>query len=188
MDILKLVCIGDSLTEGYGIQQNTEWPHLLKRHFPTVNAGISGDTTAGMLSRFHPMVIDEKPSHVIIMGGTNDCSFNLPIDTIISNVMAMTKLARHHGIVSIIGLPTKCFLDLDNDFNDLFISYRSFVERLESFRHKMKLMAEIKDLMVIDFAVGLSSVDYLQDGVHPNEKGHKIMYDNVLKVLTPLYQ
>ena len=179
--------MGDSLTEGYGIKPNTEWPHLLKQHFPTVNAGISGDTTAGMLSRFHPMVIDEKPSHVIIMGGTNDCSFNLPIDAIISNMMAMTKLARHHGIESIIGLPTKCFLEIHHDFNDLFISYRSFVERLESFRIKMRKMAEMKDLIVIDFALGLRSEHYLKDGVHPNEHGHKVMYENVLKALTHHY-
>ena len=123
----KIVCMGDSLTEGYGIANHSDWPTLLGANWDVINSGISGDTTAGMLSRFHPMVIDHHPTHVIILGGTNDCSFNLPIDAIISNIMAMTKLARHHGIVSIIGLPTECFLDDFIAFNDLFISLSSFI-------------------------------------------------------------
>ena len=175
--------MGNSLTEGYGISQGKDWPSHLRNHFPVINAGISGDTTAGMLSRFHPMVINENPSHVIIMGGTNDCSFNLPVDTIISNIMAMTKMARHHGIVSIIGLPTKCFVDMDVDFNDLFISYQAFAERLESYRMKLKKMSELKDLMVIDFSYGLTKAHYLDDGVHPNEAGHQLMYKNVVNNL-----
>ena len=175
--------MGDSLTEGYGILSLCDWPTLLGNHCTVINAGISGDTTAGMLSRFHPMVINESPSHVIIMGGTNDCSFNLPADAIISNIMAMTKLARHHGIVSIIGLPTRCFIDMDIDFNDLFISYQAFTKRLESFRKKLKEMAELKDLMVIDFSIGLTKEHYLDDGVHPNEAGHQSMYKNVVNKL-----
>ncbi|NNF34681.1 MAG: hypothetical protein HKN68_11255 [Saprospiraceae bacterium] len=176
---VKIVCMGDSLTEGYGIQPLTDWPTLLGQHCKVINAGISGDTTAGMLSRFHPMVIEEQPNYVIIMGGTNDCSFNLPVDTIVSNIMAMTKLARHHGIISIIGLPTKCFVDVDIDFNDLFISYRSFAKRLDKFRNKLNQMAELKDLTVIDFSIGLTKDHYLDDGVHPNEAGHRLMYENV---------
>ena len=66
--------MGDSLTEGYGIPQHTRWSNLLANEtgLPIINSGISGDTTAGMLARFKPMVLDHQPSHVIIMGGTND--------------------------------------------------------------------------------------------------------------------
>ena len=183
---VKIVCMGDSLTEGYGIATSTDWPTLLNNSFSTINAGISGDTTAGMLSRFYPMVIEENPTHVIIMGGTNDCSFNLPADMIVSNIMAMTKMARHHGIQSIIGLPTKCFLENDNDFNDLFIAYRSFNERLHSFRLKMKSMAELKSIPVIDFSLDLTKEHYLDDGVHPNENGHEVMFNTAYKIINHL--
>ena len=44
-------------------------------------------------------------------------------------------------------------------------------------------MAIFKDLMVIDFAEGLNQEHYLADGVHPNESGHKVMYEHVLKCL-----
>ncbi len=182
----KIVCMGDSLTEGYGIRPQSAWTSLLGQHFEIINSGISGDTTAGMLSRFHPMVIDHHPSHVIIMGGTNDCSFNLPVDVIISNIMAMTKLARHHDIISIIGLPTRCFFDHPPEFNDLFLSISSFVDRLDEFREKLQKMATFKDLMVIDFAQGLKEEYYLADGVHPNEAGHQMMYENVFKSLATL--
>ena len=183
MNATKIVCMGDSLTEGYGIHPNSSWPSLLGQHYEVINSGISGDTTAGMLSRFHPMVIDHQPTQVIIMGGTNDCSFNLPVDVVISNVMAMTKLARHHGIISIIGLPTRCFFDHPPEFNDLFLSLSSFVERLDIFREKLQKMATFKDLMVIDFSEGLKAEHFLPDGVHPNEVGHRMMYENVRKKL-----
>lgn len=183
MKIMKIVCLGDSLTEGYGISPESDWPHLLSQHYSVINSGISGDTTAGMLSRFHRMVIDHQPSHVIIMGGTNDCSFNLSVDVIISNIMAMTKLARHHGIKPIIGLPTLCFIDYQPDFGNLFISLKSFTDRLNMLREKLHKMALAKELKVIDFAQGLMGKHFLEDGVHPNEIGHRLMYEQAMKCI-----
>lgn len=97
MDKGKVVCIGDSLTEGYGIQEHERWSNLVadQSEIEIINSGISGDTSAGMLSRFNKMVIKLNPTHVIITGGTNDLLLNIPDNQIIANILAMTRYARH---------------------------------------------------------------------------------------------
>ena len=106
-----LACMGDSLTEGYEIDPKRRWTEIVASTLSVtvINSGISGDTTNGMLSRFHRMVIAQSPSHCIIMGGTNDLAHNLPDDLIISNIRAMTRHARHNTIATIIGIPTPVF-------------------------------------------------------------------------------
>ena len=81
-----LICIGDSLTEGADIPAGHSWPELVGNalNMDVINGGIGGDTTTGMLARFHPEVVARKPALVFILGGTNDLWWGLPI-TIASN-------------------------------------------------------------------------------------------------------
>ncbi|WP_052947727.1 GDSL-type esterase/lipase family protein [Aneurinibacillus tyrosinisolvens] len=108
---MKIVCIGDSLTEGIGVRKEEAWPFLLQKKLTVVivNRGISGDTTTGMLGRFYYDVILCKPTHVVIMGGVNDLWWNLPIHLILSNIYSMFKQAIYHGIIPVIGIPTPIF-------------------------------------------------------------------------------
>ncbi len=71
---MKLICIGDSLTTGYGVFRNERWTEILKDRygFEVVNKGVNGDTTAGMLDRFFDDVVLPGADLVIIMGGCND--------------------------------------------------------------------------------------------------------------------
>jgi lysophospholipase L1-like esterase len=93
-DSKRVVFMGDSITDF--------WP--LDRSFPGqpyVNRGISGQTTAQMLVRMYPDVIDLKPAAVVIFAGTNDIAQNngpQTIEMIEENLMAMTELAQGHGI------------------------------------------------------------------------------------------
>ena len=79
----RIICHGDSLTEGKDIEAAYRWPSLLQNALGTevINTGIGGDTTAGLLSRFATDVIPRKPDAVILMGGINDFWWDLPIDT-----------------------------------------------------------------------------------------------------------
>ncbi|MBN2899757.1 MAG: hypothetical protein JXO44_13390, partial [Clostridia bacterium] len=97
---MKLVCLGDSLTEGYQMDLTKRWTNELHKSMgiEVINSGICGDTTNGMLARFKAMVIDHEPTHVVIMGGTNDMILDVPLVTIKSNIKAMTRYARYHGI------------------------------------------------------------------------------------------
>ena len=75
---MNIVCIGDSLTKGYGVNPSKCWVSMLQDslNVPTVNKGVIGDTSSGILSRFSRDVKKEDTSKVIIMCGTNDALLN----------------------------------------------------------------------------------------------------------------
>jgi acyl-CoA thioesterase I len=93
-DPKRVVFMGDSITDGWRL--DTSFPGK-----PYVNRGISGQTTAQMLVRMYPDVIDLKPAAMVILAGTNDIARNngpQTIEMIEENVMAMAELAQLHGI------------------------------------------------------------------------------------------
>lgn len=90
----RVVFIGDSITDGWRLDES--FPGK-----PYVNRGISGQTTAQMLVRFYPDVLALKPAGVVIFAGTNDIARNngpQTLQMIQHNIMAMTELARAHGV------------------------------------------------------------------------------------------
>ena len=84
---MKLICLGDSLTFGYGVRASQRWTHLCAQHtgWKIVNEGVSGDTTGGMLARLAARVLpelrsgsaDELFQRILLMGGTNDVFLSL---------------------------------------------------------------------------------------------------------------
>lgn len=181
----KIVCMGDSLTEGYGISQADCWCSLLQKEMSLemVNSGISGDTTGGMLARFQPMVIDHNPSHVIILGGTNDLWYGHPDAQIIANILAMTRHARHHEISAIIGIPTPFFDEMTPPDTGLFMDTTGYRERIEGFQERLRQFATKDGLPTIDFSIGMEPSLFMADGLHPNEAGHQVMAQQAKAVL-----
>ncbi len=181
----KIVCIGDSLTEGWSIKLDSCWPSLLdnKLDICFVNSGICGDTTGGMLARFREMVINHKPDNVIIMGGTNDVGLNIPDNQIVGNILAMTRLARHYSIKSIIGIPPPYFLPDEYVDNQLFLDLLDMHKRLIGFGETLKRFINNDDQPSIDFSLNMTMNLYLPDGLHPNEKGHEMMAKNAMEQL-----
>src|SRR5665647_575487 len=94
---MKIVCIGDSLTQGFGVSNRENWVALMNKSSKVefINKGINGDTTSGMLSRFNKDVIEEKPKIVIIMGGLNDIIVENSPGGIQSNIMSMAVSYTH---------------------------------------------------------------------------------------------
>ena len=178
----KLVCLGDSLTEGYGIESRHRWSDLLTKdlQIEIINKGISGDTTAGMLSRFHYDVIAHQPTHVIIMGGTNDLWQGLTDEQILSNIRTMTRHARFHNFEAIIGIPTPFFYD--ENMQEDFSALEEFAERVATLQYKLKNFCKNDDRQFIDFTKNMLPQLFLGDGLHPNEAGNKVMMENA-KVL-----
>ena len=182
MKVTKLVCLGDSLTEGFGVDIANRWTELLKEelNIQIVNKGISGDTTAGMLARFQTNVIDLNPSHVIILGGTNDISLRLKRNVILSNILAMVKVALNADITPILGIPTSCFAveNANLEENKLYRSSEKMHTHIYKYQELLKHFAQDRNLDYIDFSINLNTSDYLEDNLHPNKKGHlKMMYN-----------
>jgi len=170
---MKIVCIGDSLTEGYRMDLSRRWTDALSEtvKIEVINSGICGDTTGGMLARFKAMVLDHEPSHVLIMGGTNDMMVGVTIETIKSNILAMTRYARHYGIQAIIGIPTAYYVELLSPSNQTEREM-ALARRIENMRNEIRSFVVEDGLPIIEFGEHLTMDDYLDDGCHPNEDGH----------------
>lgn len=172
---MKLACMGDSLTNGHGLPAELCWTNLLSQslQIEVVNYGISGDTSGGMVGRFNHMLVTENPSHVFVMGGTNDLSFGLPDNIILSNIKAMTRQARHLDIPFIIGVPSTYYPSGEAKLYD--INVEQFQERLKVYQLKVKDFIAKDNCPQIDFSFGLERKHFLEDGIHPNELGQEIM-------------
>lgn len=188
MNSIKLLCIGDSLTEGYGIDQSDRWSNQLRKELDieVFNEGISGDTTAGILSRFIPAILSHRPTHAFIMGGTNDLSFDLPTNLIVSNLKAMLRQARFYGVECILGIPTPYFRTSENDADDVFISSMDFAQRLKDFQKDLRDFAEHDNTAFVDFSTGMDTTQFLADGIHPNAAGNLEMSRRLREVIEGL--
>ncbi len=181
----KIACMGDSLTEGYNIDLTYRWTDLLQKDLgiEIINCGISGDTTAGMLSRFQKMLLEHQPTHVIIMGGTNDLWHKLPDQFIISNIMAMIRQARHQNIIPIIGIPPPSYEADTTNASILFREGTKLALHIDMFREKLKQLAIEDNFPIIDFGSKMPDFYFLNDGIHPNESGQEFMKEKAKAAL-----
>ncbi|PAB56891.1 GDSL-type esterase/lipase family protein [Anaeromicrobium sediminis] len=181
---MKIVCIGDSITYGYGVRQREAWPYLLsmKYNVHIVNRGINGDTTEGMCLRFDRHVIKEKPSHVIILGGVNDIMMGIDLDEIQENISNMVHMANENNIVPIVGIPIKTDPQLAPIQWSSTTDFYEVNEKLILYRKWILGFAKKFNVEVIDFYEGFNKYmgeddrsDYYSDGLHLTSKGNEIM-------------
>ncbi len=177
-----LVCLGDSLTAGYGVDVDEAWPALLQQgldaqlpgRWKVVNAGVSGDTTAGGLARV-PWLLKSHPDVVLICLGGNDGLRGLDPAASEANLDAMiTRFQAAHARVVLAGmqLPTNYGADYRARFAAIY-------PRLAE-RHHLALMPF---LLV---GVGGDAHLNLADGIHPNPQGHRLVARAVQDFLVPL--
>ena len=178
---VRILVVGDSLSAEYGIARNSGWVSLLKRELASadpsvdvVNASISGDTTAGGLTRLAPLLDRLAPAIVVIELGANDGLRGLPVTTARSNLKNMIDLARSRGArVVLVGIevPSNYGREYSEGFKAMFSELASGGQAaLVPF-----LFADLQD-----------SAEYFQaDRMHPNEAAQPILLRNVMQVLGP---
>jgi acyl-CoA thioesterase-1 len=178
-NIIKIAAIGYSITYGFPYGPALSWFSIAaeKNNLKYVNRGINGDTTEGMLCRFDHDILRSKPTHVIIMGGTNDAYAGINAEQVINNIRDMVELAFKNNIISFIGLPVPC--------NDL-----AEEKLLGQYRKEMREYAEDHNIEVIDFHKALVDDSGFKikeglhcDGIHPSAAGYKVMADVAAKFL-----
>lgn len=186
---MKLVCIGDSLTYGYGVTRAERWTALVSdvmNGVEVINKGISGDTTGGMLARFEADVLREGADTVIIMGGSNDIFFAHSIAAAKSNIMAMVWRCLHENVQVRIGIP---FPVIEEELAREWKPYAQGMEvqkQLEEYRKWLLEFGENFNIKTMDFWECLSRDSdrcrnlYL-DGIHLNAAGHKEAADFVVR-------
>ena len=178
-DEARVVFMGDSITEGWGMKATATSP--ARGDFfpgkPYLNRGISGQTTPQMLVRFRQDVILLKPKVVVLLAGTNDIAENTGKESpeeIEGNIASMAELARANGIRMVL-----CSVLPASDF--------SWHKGLEP-APKIKLLntwiqnyAAKNAIVYVDYYTPMANpegglkTELSPDGVHPNKSGYDIM-------------
>lgn len=178
-----IVVFGDSLSAGYGIEQNQSWVSLLqtrlslqKLAYKVINTSISGETTSGGLSRFSEMLSTHKPSIVILELGANDGLRGLPVSDMRSNLSAMivqAKAAKAKLLLIGMKIPPNYGQKYSRDFS---ASYA-----ISAKQHKIKLVP-----FLLEGVAGKPSL-IQDDGLHPIATAQLKLLDNVWPKLEKLF-
>ena len=194
----RIICHGDSLTEAADMQKGCVWTALVENrlNLEIINSGIGGDTSGGLLGRFYPDAIQHQPDMIIIMAGTNDLWWDLDINIIQAKIYAMACQARYHNIVPVVGLPLPILSARarKQDFMAPVAGYASFDKKLSYLVKALALSAQESDIACIDFhhpffdkKGKVSPQLFLEDGLHPNARGNKIMAAIAVERLQELF-
>ncbi|GIM29627.1 peptidase [Clostridium polyendosporum] len=183
---MKIICIGDSLTFGYGVNLGNSWVDLLRNKTKNeiINKGVNGDTTTGMLSRFSTDVTNHSPDMVSIMAGTNDLLMGRDLNTIVDNILLMIKESTDNNIIPIVIIPPLTLPNLAKKRWYSTVNYDFINSQICSLKDKLTSKCGELHIKLINFSsiVPLEE-DYFSDGVHPNEKGHTLMFNKILSCL-----
>ena len=176
-----IVTLGDSLTAGFGLSVEHSYPAVLQERLraegyahQVVNAGVSGDTTAGGLARLSWQL--SRPVEVIVVAlGANDGLRGLDTEEMRKNLAEIIGISQDAGAkVVLAGVPLP--FNYGGDFNRRFRAvYKDLATRFD--------VALIPSLL--EGVVGRRDLN-LADGIHPNEEGARIVADNVWRTLKPL--
>ena len=176
-----IVALGDSLTAGFGVAPEEAWPALietrLKREgypYRVVNAGVSGDTTAGGLRRVD-WVLRNRPDVAVVALGANDGLRGLGTDAMEANLRGIVERFRAGGarvLVAGMEVPPNYGAAYARAFRGVFPD----VAR----RTGAALMPFLLDGVAADPRLNLS------DGIHPNAAGHRAIAEHVWPYLIAL--
>jgi acyl-CoA thioesterase-1 len=180
-----VLVVGDSLSAEYGIAAGTGWVALLgnrlrNNHKTTrvVNSSISGDTTAGGVSRLSGLLQQHRPQVLVIALGANDALRGLVLKATQANLVAMVKQGQQIGAkVLLVGmqLPPNYGKRYSADFAAVFQQVAQ-QQRIRLVPFLLKGVADRPDAR-----------DWFQsDGLHPLTKAHPIMLNNVWPELLPM--
>jgi acyl-CoA thioesterase-1 len=176
-----VVALGDSLTAGLGLPQSEAYPALLQQKidgsglgFQVVNAGVSGDTSAGGVRRLDWVLADN--TRVLILAlGANDGLRGLPVDRMKDNLETIITRAQARDITVILA-----GMEAPPNFGPEYTS---------QFREAFRDLADEHDLVFVPFLLdrvaGQSQLNQ-GDGIHPNAQGAAILAETVWAALQPV--
>ena len=185
---MSIVCIGDSLTFGYGVNESENWVSIMSTRIKEkiINKGIPGDTTCGMKERFIKDVVKYKPSMVIIMGGINDIFLKIGVDTIFKNIKNMVETCGINNIVPTILTPLLVKEDISIKLMFEDMDYKRVNERIVELRSLLIQYCNERNITAIDLEdlllkKGNIEEYFLSDGIHVSKEAHKEMAEIIYK-------
>src|SRR3954454_7343817 len=177
----RVVFLGDSLTAGLGLSPEQAYPALIQQKidaagldYRAVNAGVSGDTSAGGLSRLDWALEGDVRVMVVALGG-NDALRGLPVDDLKANLSTIIERAQAKKIRVILA-----GMEAPPNFGQSYIV---------SFHQVYPELAKKYRVPLVPFLLqGVAGIEGLnqRDGIHPTAEGARTVADNVWTVLRPV--
>ena len=181
----KLLIVGDSISAGFGVPVEKQWPLLLEQNlqnqFPqltVVVAAISGDTTSGGRSRLPALLERHQPDVTLLALGGNDALRGTPLSLVRNNLTAMIEVTQESGsevILAGMQIPPNYGPAYTEGFRTLYI----------------ELSGSYNTGLVPFLLEGVATVDGMMqdDGIHPTTEAQPALADNVapevIKLITP---
>lgn len=176
-----IVALGDSLTAGFGVAPDEAWPALVEARlrrdgyaYRVVNAGVSGDTSAGALRRV-PWVLRARPEVAIVALGANDGLRGQRADALRANLTDIVTRLRAGGarvLLAGMRLPPNYGADFAREFAQAFVDVAKHA--------RVAFMPFLLDGVAADARLNLP------DGIHPNPAGHRVVAERIWPFLRPL--
>ncbi len=172
-----VIFLGDSLTAGLGLDENQAYPALLDRELHqdgvaarVINAGVSGDTTAGGLARIG-WLVRQHPSLVVVGLGANDGLRGLPLAEVEANLRQIIQRSRAAGArVLLLGMR-------------LPPNYGPYADQFTALYPKLAKELDVPLVpFLLDKVGGIRNLNQA-DGIHPTAAGQEIVAKNVLPYL-----
>jgi len=177
-----VLVVGDSISAAFGLETQYGWVALLEQRllehnadFKVVNASISGETSAGGLSRFPDLLAQHQPQYVIIELGGNDGLRGLSLSHLAMNLSTMVQKAKQQkATVLLLGMR------LPSNYGKRYT---------DAFYNVYQRIAEKEQVALVDFLLeGVGAVDGMMqaDGVHPTQLAQPLLLENTWQGLEPL--
>ncbi len=178
--VKHIVFFGNSLSAGYGVAPEECFAGLIEKRidslelpYKVINAGLSGETTAGGASRINWILKQTVDIFILELGG-NDALRGIKPESSYENLQSIIDNTRKkYPEVKIIIAGMMAPPNMGNDFT-------------EQFRGMFPKLAKENSTLLIPFLLegvgGIPSLN-LADGIHPNQEGHKIVAENVWEIL-----
>ncbi len=176
----RVVFLGDSLTAGLGLARAQSVPSLIQARleaegyaYEVVNAGVSGDTSAGGLRRLD-WALDGDVAILVIELGANDGLRGLPVAQMKANLDGIITQARARGITVIL-----TGMEAPPNYGPVYTS---------EFRTAFRDLADDHDVAFVPFFLeGVAGIAALNsgDGIHPNAEGAKVIEQTIWRALEP---
>jgi acyl-CoA thioesterase-1 len=175
---LTILFLGDSLTEGYGLDEEESFPSLVKEmlaadgiNIRVLNAGISGSTSASALSRLQ-WYIRSQPDLMVLSLGANDGLRGLSIDEMKANLAETIEFAKANGVQAAL--------------TGMMVPPNMGPEYTDAFARVFPDLATEYDIPLMPFLLqDVAAIPELNqaDGIHPNAEGTRIVATNMVSFL-----
>ena len=179
----NILVLGNSIAAGYGVSQQQAFPAVLQQkidslglNYNVINAGLSGETTAGGLRRL-PWLLRQRIEVLIIELGGNDGLRGVDPAVTKKNLSAIIDTARAH------------YPETEILLSGMRLPPNLGPEYTERFRSLYPELAKEKNVTLIPFILDdVGGVDSLNqdDGIHPTAQGQRIVAQNVWDKLKPI--